>query len=181
MDSSHPHPHIVCLRSAALAEDRKIWEERRGCLELRDDPLDAPALREFIAALRLAPSAERPGEAVHAVVHKEVKRAPSHGCAVVSIANRYPEIKRFIMSKPENFYKMADLVQKITDGRTAVELLGLHWHPVSHALCARRARREQIHYDVIYRADTWSKYSMPPPSLRLGTPDQRSLPGLKLM
>ena len=58
MGSTHPHSYVVRLHSEAMAEDRRIWEEGRGVLELRDDPMDAPALRELIAELRLAPSAE---------------------------------------------------------------------------------------------------------------------------
>ena len=100
---------------------------------MRADPSDAPALRELLTELRVAPSAERPAESVHAVLHKQVKRAPRHGCADVSTANRYPEIKRFIGVKPDNFQKMVEYVVKITDGRTAVELLGLQNHPVSYA------------------------------------------------
>jgi hypothetical protein len=172
--STSPHPYILRLRDEALAKDLKLWEELKGGLARRDDPFDAPALRAYLAELRTAPSAERPAEAVHAVVHKEVKRAPSHGCAVVSMANRYPEIKKFIVEKPENFDKMAEYIAQITDGRTAVEILGLSHHPVTESRRHGRARREQIHYDVIYRADAWSKYSMPPPSIQLHRPEQRT-------
>ena len=148
---------------------------------MQDDPIDAPAPRELLAELHVAPSAERPAESVHAVVHKEVKRAPRHGCAVVSMANRYPEIKKFIGAKPENVQKMAEYVAKITEWRTAVELRGLQNHPVLYARRYGRSRRDQRHYDVLYRADPWSKYSMPPPVVHMYRPDEIDSPGLSLM
>ena len=85
MGSDSCHPLVTTLKSNRFEEDRAIYEEHKGHLELvpYEEPAmyrktQAPHMRACIAKLKVTPTAERPVEATHAVIHKEVRRAPNH-------------------------------------------------------------------------------------------------------
>jgi hypothetical protein len=180
MSSSHGHPLLERLRSPALAAERAYYEELKGNLPLRESPDDAPGLRALIGELRLAPCSEREGEGVHAVVHRSVSRARIFSVSLISLANRFPQLKRDAIT-PDNFDGFASLLRRVPHGRAAVEAIGLGSHPVSASLDGGRERYSRKHFDVIYRADNFSKYGQRPPHIVLETRSERVVPGATFM
>mgnify|MGYP003336612714 CR=1 FL=1 len=144
-----------------LREDRELSESVEGRI---DDlaPHQAHELRSIIARLRLAPSAARAGERMHAVAHKEVKRCPHYFEALVSLANRHPEISKYIKDDPDNLMTVAKPLQKIRHGRDACRLLGVSEHPEGKAATSSC---DAVHFEIFYRADSCSKFMMPAPKV----------------
>ena len=153
-----------------------MFEQVKGCLDV--EHTQAQKLRALIARLRLAPSAERPGERLHAVIHKEVKRCPNHSCALVSLANRFPEISEFFKADPQNLMDFAKTMQQIRNGRAACCSLGLSDHP--HGKKAAHNGRHPVHNEIIYRSDAYSKYQMPVPEISYKSTDVEPTPGVCL-
>ena len=176
LNSSDDHPLLLELRSKDLEEDRALFEQVKGCLDV--EHTQAQKLRALIARLRLAPSAERPGERLHAVIHKEVKRCPNHSCALVSLANRFPEISEFIKADPQNLINFAKTMQQIRTGRAACCSLGFSDHP--HGMKAAHNGRDPVRNEIIYRSDAYSKYQMPVPKISHMSTDVKSTPGVCL-
>ena len=83
------------LKGSELEEERELFETCEGILSDKNFH-DAPRFRAFLAKLRLAPSAERRAEGLHAVVNRTVKRCPHHSDALVSQANRYPAVRSWV-------------------------------------------------------------------------------------
>ena len=178
--SSHAHLLLERLRSSQLAADRAYYEDLKACLPVTDNPDDAPHIRALIGELRLAPSAERPEEGVHAVVHKAVRRAPHHTCSYVSLSVRFPQFMKESMSTPERFQGFALRFAMIPDSRRAAEALGLGSHPTSAAHARGRDRRSRVHFDVIYRNDPWTRYKLRLPEIQRETRSERVVPGATL-
>ena len=137
-------------------------------------------MRALICELRLAPCSEREGEGVHAVVHRSVTRARNFSVSLISLANRFPQLKRDAIT-PDNFDGFASLLRRVPHGRAAVEAIGLGSHPVSVSLDVGRERYSRKHFDVIYRADNCSKYGQRPPHISLETRSERVVPGATFM
>ena len=174
-DSTDDHPLLAHLRDERLEEDRKFYEYFKG---LHDELSEAKCakIRILIAKMRLTPSAERPGERLHAVVHKEAMRAPHNSIAAISLTNRFPAISQFVTAHPENLVKFAKTVQQLRHGRECARRLGFQNHPLSAA--ASKDARHPVHYEVVYRADTWSKYEMKEPKITFKSADVRPTPGI---
>ena len=167
MGSDSCHPLVTTLKSNRFEEDRAIYEEHKGHLELvpYEEPAmyrktQAPHMRAYIAKLKVTPTAERPVEATHAVIHKEVRRAPNHSFALASLANRFPLLLQELLSEADSFVEFATTFAAIRNARKAVELLGLGSHPSSLRVPDKRSK---YHWAVIYRGDDWSKYTMQTP------------------
>ena len=154
LDSTDDHPLLLELRDKDLEEERKLFERVKGCLASELTPRQCVKLRVMIARCRLAPSAERKGERPHAVVHKDMKRCPNHSCALVSLANTFPEISQFVTKDSLNLMSFAKTMQQVRHGRDACRKLGFADHPGSKAVSKGRG---PLHFTVIYRADAWSK------------------------
>ena len=66
---------------------------------------------DAIMVARLAFTVERPVEGDHATVHKEIRLAPNHTEALVSLGKRLPEMRSFLLSEPERLPMLAQHVQ----------------------------------------------------------------------
>ena len=154
------------LKSPELSQDRLYFESLEGALPVTDDPSDAPLLRQFLAKLQLARSAERVAEGLHAVVHKEVKRCPNHSTALVSLSNRFPQIRTYCAENPSNLNNFALTLSNCVNSRIVCNILGFRNHPTVQLL---KASKDHHGYEVVYHADVYSKYKMARPNVNFRT------------
>ena len=178
MASNCTHELVMELKSSELAEERVLFEMNGGMLSHKHFH-DAPRFRAFLARLRLAPSAERRAEGLHAVVNRTVKRCPHHGDALVSLANRYPAMRSWIAESRLNLELFAATLKLLPDGRAACNALGFGSHPASVA--AKQDRRDITHWQVIYHSDSISKYKLAAPKVALHVGDVKPTPGKHLV
>ena len=148
------------LKSPELGPDRLYFESLEGALPETEDPSDAPLLRQFLGKLRLARSAERSAEGLHATIHKEVRRAPNHTTPLVSLVNRFSQIREYVTAKPTNCSRFAQILSTCVNGRTACNMLGFRNHPATQALTGGR---DVNGFEIMYRGDAYSKYQMSKP------------------
>ena len=175
--SDHPHPMVMQLKDDELQQECAQFEELGG--SFMDPDLDHTAmsgLRSWIAKRRLAFSAERPVEAEHAKTKRDVDRAPNHSDPFVSISHRLTPLLDHIKASKNNFEAFANLVDTIKNGRFACAKLGLQDHPRS--IQHYRRGRHPEHFNVVYHADTWTKYVMPAPPIETENHDFKPLDGL---
>ena len=178
MASNCTHELMMELKGSELEEERELFETCEGILSDKNFH-DAPRFRAFLAKLRLAPSAERRAEGLHAVVNRTVKRCPNHSDALVSQANRYPAVRSWVTESRSNLARFSTTLKLVPDGRAACNALGFGSHPASVA--AKNNSRDIVHYQVIYHSDAMSKYKLAAPKVVLYKSDVKPTPGKHLV
>ena len=128
-----------------------------------DANIDLRALRDLAMSMRLIAAAERPVEALHAQTKREVQRVPHHASALVSLSHRLMYLHEQMESR-YTLEKFAVLLASLPDARAVLHALGLQNHPSAGALHDPRGSRA---FEILYRADGYSKYRMPAPKITL--------------
>lgn len=177
MASNCTHELVMELKSCALKEERLLFEMSQGILSEKNWH-DAPRFRAFLARLRLAPSAERRAEGLHANVKKATIKSPNHSDALVSLSNRYPALRSWVTEGRSNVERFATVLRQVPNGRAASKALGFGNHPAS---VDAKLGRDIVHYQVIYHSDSMSKYKMAAPKVALRVADVKPTPGKHLV
>ena len=120
--------------SEEVAMDTTVFVNQGGRTDHR-----CARLRRFMARLRLTPCVERAVESTHRDVHREVKRAPRHSHAFVSLVGRAGDMAETAMSASEPFNEFAELLSQLHSPRDCVVALGLGSHPASLIKCSTLA------------------------------------------
>ena len=129
--SASTHPILDELRSSYLAEDLLQWEEARGGLDVQLGAQECSRLRALMGKLRVAPSAERKAEGLHAIVNRDIKRCPNNSAPLVSLSNMFRQLSAHVSTTAADIVNFARLLQQVRHGRDAVVQLGLGDHPHS--------------------------------------------------
>ena len=92
------------------------------------------------------------------------------------MVNRFPDISKHVTAAPQNLLDFAHVLQNIRHGRDACCALGFSDHP--EGLVADQDGRHAVHFEIIYRADAYSKYVMRMPQISYAPTDCKPTPGM---
>lgn len=149
--------HPVCRRffQEPVASQGHLW--------FTGVPLLSPQCQEFrklVAPLALVFTAERAVEGVHARVHKIVTKAPCCTLPYISTQLRCKDIANLCQQDPTLLERMSRFVLAASSPLRSVRALGFAAHP---AAALAKHYRDPVLTDLIYRGDSLSQHSPPPP------------------
>lgn len=166
------HPAVRELLTGQLHGQFETWYADHGCCFSLDDGADALIeMRCKLAEFRLAPSADRMIERLHAESQKSTKRAPHHNESYISMTHRLPFIFAEIDKRPAVLEEFAQDMRRSPRPKGIATDLGLSSHPRFNEASSTRDHTFQA---IVYSNDPYSKYTWAAPSF--DKPDTGEIP-----
>ncbi|CAK0890320.1 unnamed protein product [Prorocentrum cordatum] len=81
-------------------------------------------------------------------------------------SGRMSNLSPCMTASVDTFWRFTQMVAKVSSGKAAVKLLGLERHPEAKQLETMHSS-DKLFWDVIYRADPYTKYRMPLPKIKV--------------